>query len=329
MRTRNVVSRLRSRSAGAQTPAYAPAHDESQPLPEGASEYLRPDNQRLVDLRDAYTRLDWPVTTRSRWQEEMLTEWLNLSWFRGDNPYVWQYRLRDLDALRTRYFVFLRYILDRDPEGLVERLGEDGLFGCWSFDFDGYPTCSRDLLDSVNELYFLDRHLGVLTRPDLRVLDIGAGYGRLAHRWNQAVGTPTDYCCTDAVAESTFLSDYYIRFRGLEPGARVVPLYSVPELHPGDFDLAINVHSFSECPRAAIAWWMEHLLRLEVPQFFLVPNEQEGCLSLEHDGSRLDCMDLIDDAGYRLKAVEPVFNDSAVQDILKVRDHFFLFERTG
>ena len=53
------------------------------------------------------------------------------------------------------------------------------------------------------------------------MLDIGAGYGRLAHRMSAAFPQLEDYCCVDAVPESTFLSEYYLRHRGCTPPARV------------------------------------------------------------------------------------------------------------
>lgn len=257
----------------------------------------------------------------------MLETWLHLGWFRGDNPYVWQYRLLDPQAQDFKYFIFLRHVLDRDPHSLVEKLGEDGAFGCWLFNYDGYPPCSRDLLDSVLEITFLDRQWQILSTPNLRILDIGAGYGRLAHRWSQAAPDLADYCCTDAVAESTFLCEYYTRFRKVAPPVRVAPLHQVPELPPGSFDIAVNVHSFSECTRDAVAWWVDQLLRLQIPRLFLVPNEANGFCSTEADGSRLDVTDLLDTAGYQLVHEEPVFEDPAVRHLLQVHDRFCIYEK--
>jgi FkbM family methyltransferase len=302
--------------------------DQSVPLPAGAAEELTPDNPRLVELRDAYERLDWPVCSHSRWSRHNFEGWLDLKWFRGDTTYVWQYREAPRVS-RLKFFVFLRYVVEHDRLDLLGRVGEDGAFGCFTYDFPGYPRCSRDLLDSVCELDFLDRHLDITSREGLRVLDVGAGYGRLAHRAVQTLDKLGDYCCVDAVPESTFLSEYYTDFRGVSPPVRVVPLPEVPALPAGGFDLAVNVHSFSECPRAAIAWWMHELARLEVPTLFVVPNEASGFLSLETDGSRLDYLSVIEDAGYRLKVDEPMFLDDSVRDLVDVHDRHYLFERVG
>ena len=308
-------------------PYLREAADTSTALPPGAAERLRDDHPRLLELRAEYARLDWPVVRHSRWDAEHVGSWLDLRYFRADNPYVWHYRESER-ASRLKYFVFLQYVLGTTSTELVARLGEDGLFGCWTYAYAGRPPCSRDLLDSVNELGFLQRHVGVLDRSDLRVLDVGAGYGRMAHRMSQAAAGLRDYCCVDAVPESTFLSEYYVDFRGLAPTTRVVALPDVPAITAGGFDLALNIHSFSECPHAAIEWWVGELERLDVPQLFLVPNERAGFLSMEPDGSRRDYLPLLERAGYRLTVEEPAFTDRAVRELLEVDDRHCLFERS-
>jgi len=313
-------------------------HAAEDSLPPGAEEYLRSDNERLLALRDSYRRLDWPVTRHSRWRDDAVAGWLHLKYFRGDNIIMWHYRneasvgVADSDDERVRhnrlfYFSYLRYILDQAGGDLVELLGEDGAFGCWVYEFPGYPACSRDLLDSVNELLFLDKHLSVMSRTGLRILDIGAGYGRLAHRASQALRGLTDYCCVDAVPESTFLCEYYARFRSVAPPVRVTPLTEVPSLQPNQFDLAVNVHSFSECRLDAVEWWMSEVARLGVPYLFVVPNEPEGFLTTEEDSPRRDYRPAIESNGYRLVVDAPVVEDAAVRDALGIRDRFCLFER--
>ena len=301
-------------------------HSSASSLPPGAADVLREDNPRLAELRRSYARLDWPVCSHSRWQPRNVSGFLSLQYFRGDTVYLWHYRDND-DLAQLKYFVYLRYLTERDTHGLLERLDEDGLFGCWTYEFPPARTCSRDLLDSVNELLFLDRHLSILQASDLRIIDIGAGYGRLAHRAAEAIKSLSTYCCVDAVPESTFLCEYYTAFRSASPPVRVVPLPEVPDLDPGAFDLAFNVHSFSECPLAAIEWWMSQLARLQVPRLFLVPNEQEGFLSTEEDGSRRDYLPVIEAAGYRCVVEEWSFDDASVRKVIGIGDRYCLFER--
>lgn len=302
--------------------------DRTVALPPGAADRLRPDHPRLRELCDAYGALDWPVVTHSRWRPDFYEHWLDLRYFRGDNAYIWHYRDGE-ELSRLRFFVYLTYVEGLDGGDLLSRLEEDGAFGCFTYAFAGHRTCSRDLLDSVCELAFLDRHLAVTTTSDLRLLDIGAGYGRLAHRTITAAKDLADYCCVDAVPHSTFLSEYYLEARGVTPPGRVVALPDVPDLAPGSFDLALNVHSFSECTLDAIRWWVDQLVRLDVPRIFIVPNEREGLQSLEPDGRRLDVLPLLEAAGYRLTVEEPAILDEGVRTLLALHDRHCLFERTS
>lgn len=298
--------------------------DTTTPLPRGATQRLRDDHPRLLELRHRYETADPAVAVRSSWHGDRLNSWLDLRHFRGDNSYVWHYR-EDLRVTELKFLVFAQDVRSRDHHGLLDRLVEDGSFGCWTYQFDGMPLLSRDLLDSVNELLFLDRHLGALDGTFPRVLDIGAGYGRMAHRYVVATKNTEDYCCVDAVAESTFLCEYHLEHHGLD-AARVVELNDVDDLAAGQFDLALNIHSWSECPLSAIEWWVSHLSRLEIPRLFLVPNEADGFLSLEPDWSRRDYLPLIEAAGYRTVVDEPAFADPATRAALEIEDRHYLFE---
>jgi SAM-dependent methyltransferase len=290
--------------------------DETVPLPPGAEEALRDDHPRLAELREAYAHVDMPA---SRWTSDRVDAFLDLRHFRGETLITWHYReLPRITALK--YFVLARHVRDRDAHGLLDRLGEDGAFGCWTFEYPGHGRYSRDLLESVLELGFIER--AGLPR---RVLDVGAGYGRLAHRMCSAFDVE-DYCCVDAVPESTFLSEYYLAHRGVAPPARVVGLHEIGGLTPGSFDLAVNVHSFPECPLAAIEWWVQELVRLEVPRLLIVPNERE-LLSLEPDGSRRDFAPLLERAGYVPARREPLVDDPAVAELVRLHDELLLFER--
>jgi SAM-dependent methyltransferase len=303
-------------------------YDDSVPLPAGAAEELSSDNPKLLDLRARYARLDLPVLDASRWNADAVESFLDLRWFRGETLITWHYReLPRISALK--FFVFARYIQERDPQRLLERLDEDGQFGCWTFSYEGHGRFSRDLLESVNEIAFLERELQLSDRKAFSVLDIGAGYGRLAHRMCAAYGERVaDYCCIDAIPESTFLSDYYLRHRGCSPPARVAALDEADTaLVPGAFDVAINIHSFPECTYQAVEWWMATIERLQIPHLLIVPNEPTDLLTLEADGSRRDFMPLVEAAGYRLSKREPVIADPAVRELLRLHDQFHLFVR--
>ena len=298
--------------------------DDTGPVPPELVGELRDDHPDLVALRARYAAFGGPVTEHSRWGDEALRRRLDLRWFRGDNGFVWHYR-EGLRLTRLKFLLLTHDVLGQDVGDLARVLTEDGAFGCWTHEFTGLPPLSRDLLDSIGEIAFLDRHLGLRSRP-VRILDVGAGYGRLAHRAVTAAPDAT-VRCTDAIPEATFLCDLYLRHRGVHPAASVVPLDEVGDLQPGSFDLAVNVHSWSECTRAAVDWWLSQLARLDVPLLFLVPNEAEGFTSLEPDGRRLDLLPSLAGAGFELVAEEPVVADPATRAELGLHDRRCLFRR--
>jgi SAM-dependent methyltransferase len=301
-------------------------YDASVPLPPGAEEELSERNPRLRDLRATYDALALPASDGSRWQREHVDAFLDLRYFRGETLITWHYR--ELPRItRLKYFVLMTYVAERDELGLLDRLEEDGAFGCWTYSYPGHERVSRDLLESVNEISFLERELELSRRERFSVVDVGAGYGRLAHRMAASYPNLSDYCCLDAIPESTFLSEYYLGHRGCAPPARVVSLDAVDDLAPGEFDLAVNIHSFSECTLAAIAWWVEQLQRLRVPRLLVIPNEPTELLSLEADGSRRDFRPLLEEAGYRSLLSRPVVEDPAVRELVPLEDHFHLFAR--
>lgn len=300
--------------------------DTSVPLPAGAEQALSPGSPRLQELRAKYAAVTWPCVDRSSWWTTSKVADVSLARFRGDNPFIWHYReLPRVTELKS--LAYVQYLRARDPHGFLETCEEDGAFGCWTFEFEGVGRVSRDLIDAVNELGFLQRHLDVVGHDGLRVLDIGAGYGRLAHRAAEALPDLARWTCVDAIPESTFLCEYYTRHRGVVPPVEVVELPDVTGLAPGSIDLAVNVHSFSECTLAAITWWVSLLRDLEVPNLFVLPNEAEGFLSREVDGSRLDFGPVFESCGFRLAVEEPVLDDPAVRHALGVHDRFCLFER--
>ncbi len=302
------------------------SHADGVPLPPGAEVELRADHPRLRELHDAYARLDHAAAVATQWSDSFLKKNLSLAWFRGDNAYVWQLRLFS-DSARTRNYLALLDIQSRDKAGLLEELEEDGLFGAYRFFYKAHPPVSRDLLDSVNEINYLDAQMGLFGLDAPTVLDIGAGYGRLAHRMATGVPKLARYDCTDGVAESTFLCEYYTRFRGLGEKVRVVPLTEVASL-ADRYDVAVNLHSFSECSHAAIRWWLERIAEREIDWLLIVPNTQGTLLSTEYDGQREDFLPDVLAAGYELADHRPIYESDDLRDMIGIHDEFFLFRRT-
>lgn len=287
-----------------------------------AVEYLRQQNPRLAELKRRYS--NHPATRHSLWSDAYLRRELRLDSFRDDNPYLFQKRFSS-DAA---YALTTHYALAHDELGLLSKLDDDDLFGNYLIDFDDQISVSRDLLDSVLEINFLNRELNILDMTPLTVLDIGAGYGRLAHRMVQALPRLEHMLCTDAVAESTFLSEFYLRYRNVEDKASVVPLDEIEKvLASSTVQLATNIHSFGECTLASIKWWLDLLEANSIKFLFIVANG-EGLGSTEADKTNIDYMPAIVERGYQLKSRQPKYAGSpSVQKYGLYPTYYYLFER--
>ena len=290
-------------------------------LPERASDYLRPDNPRLKELRRRYE--NHPASRHSVWSQQGLATQLRLDQFREDNIYLHQRRRADKDS----YFLTARYVESVDKLGLLHKLGDDDAFGNHLFRFNGGLPVSRDLLDSVLEINFLDEHLDLKARSSPVILDIGAGYGRLAHRLVQAVPNLEAVLCADAIPESTFLSEFYLKFRGCDTKAKVLALDEVEAELSSRVDIALNIHSFGECPLESIRWWLDLVTTKQIPYLFIVPNG-EKLHSWEADNARFNYAPLVLERGYKLVVKQPNYAHSAT-----VRRHglypcyYYLFAR--
>jgi hypothetical protein len=250
------------------------------------------------------------------WSREYVASGIDPVNFRADNVYVWQ-RFHGDDAYERSY----RWLADHEGD-LLARCSEDGAFGAHCVPVDG-RLVSRDLLDAVAELGFLRSEFGDLS--SLSILDIGAGYGRLAHRASE-VAPGVGYICSDGIPESTVLSEFYLAHRRVET-AKVVPLNKIASvLSSTRVDVAVNIHSFPECPSPAIEWWLRLLADHEIRCLFLVPNNVDQLLST--DGAQLELTPLLKRFGYRLEAMRLKYRDRRFSDTDWVfQDSHHLFVR--
>lgn len=244
-------------------PNYESSHVECQ-LPNDAN-ILTPDNEKLKELECRYTVFDKSVTAPLLWTPGFITP-EQMQFFRGDTGYVWQTRGH---MQESAYVLTAYYIKSVDNLGLLDKLEEDGGFGAHTFNVAN-KSISRDLLDSINEIYFLNRHFDLLSKP-LSVLDIGAGYGRLAHRMC-SLHPNVKYLCTDAVAVSTFICDYYLKYRCIDNASSIPIDIIASEIEKKPPDLAINIHSWTECQPEAVKWWVDLLASNNIKHIFFVPN---------------------------------------------------------
>jgi SAM-dependent methyltransferase len=300
-----------------------PAALRDMPLPEGAAEYLSVKNPRLQELRDRYYAFQKRVSTPIVWTDEYVQS-LGLQTFRGDNCYVWQ--TRDPNCAEINYCLTAYYVQAMDSLGFLRKNNEDALFGAHTYRIDS-KRISRDLLDSAVELNFLEKHLALSTIQELKILDIGAGYGRLAYRTANTFANVSRYLCTDAVPESTFLSEYHAKFREVEEKVTVVPLDEIEkQLQLQRIDVAVNIHSFSECSLEAIEWWLSLLAGAEIRHLFIVPNASD------HGGKKLalnsgeDFSFLVEKYGYKLQVKAPKYEDPMVQKYGVSPTYYYLYQ---
>jgi hypothetical protein len=187
------------------TIAERPGGDVGSVGPPGAPLDWLSRADRLAELRRQTDSI--PEMQHSVWSRDSVGA-MDPARFRSDNMYVYQ------DVEDVRYLATAAFVREHDRLGLVERCTEDGAYGCKTVDIDGWRV-SRDLLDSIIEINFLAAQPGVFDRGQVQVLDIGAGYGRLAHRLATGVPNVKTVFCADGIPESTVLQEFYARFRGV------------------------------------------------------------------------------------------------------------------
>jgi hypothetical protein len=299
-------------------------------MPLNAQQYLQMHNPRLLELRRRYRSVTSLSTDHSLWSEDYVKRDVDLRYFRGDNAYVWQMR----ENVEMNYLLTSRYVAMIDRLQLMQSLEEDGLFGAMTYTTESDHIVSRDLLDSVVEIYFLEDFLHVSRRKQINILDIGAGYGRLAHRIATALPRTASLYCVDAVPESTFLCEFYLGFRRVCDRAQIVLLDEVRAIAANiRFDLAVNICSFSECTLETITGWLDLLRRGGVRFLMIVPSALENSgmqlMSLEKDGRRIDYLPEIQRRDYKLIARRPKYLNPIVQMYGVSPTHHYLFQLTS
>lgn len=259
-------------------------------------------------LEARYAQFGGPASVSTVWSETRVQQ-IDPDQFRGDNPFV--YRSRDGNSFDS-YRITYEYAKAHGSLGLFDKLSEDGSFGVETVELDG-RLVSRDLLDTVGEIEFLNRHIGSDAKG---LLDIGAGYGRLV-AGVAASGWTSPVIATDAVPLSTVLCQRYIRHKGLASKVQVAPLDKVGEvLSRTKPNVATNVHSFSEMPESAVRWWTQLLQDNDVEWLLVVPGRDDpgsSPHSMEPSGRPAPLTPAFAEYGYELVASEPKYLDPEVQ----------------
>jgi len=253
----------------------------------------------LAGLIKAYSSSKVGKTSKV-WTHNYVTPYINMSAIRSGthNVYVWQ---TEGESMLQKWTDLL---FSSGGKWYFDRTFEDGAEGVFAVNVTSASgekiLVSRDLLDSVAEMIFLEQT--VLQRDEIAtVIDIGAGYGRLARRMTEALPN-INYYATDGVPESTYICHKYLTKH--QSRARVVPLTQVEDLVTSQPKLAINIHSFSEQTKVDVTFWVELMARAKTPYFMVVPNAfnvKEKVMKF-NDGSEMNS--IFNSAGYHLKTVE-------------------------
>jgi hypothetical protein len=284
-------------------------------------EYLTYTNPSLADLRQRYS--NHPAADHVQWRNSDVEAQVILQAFRSDNLYVFQSRR----CPPWVYYATAAYAKEIDRLGLWNCLDEDDLWGAETFDFHG-KIVSRDILDSILEINFLNRNLELSGKSAVNILDIGAGYGRLAHRMATAFPNLGMYYCVDAVPESTFISEYYLKVRGMTDRCAVVPLDKLDQLQSAEIYLAVNIHSFPECRNSVVNWWLQWLGGKQIRWLFIASSTHLGLTSHEGQGLRQDFLQLIQNVGFKLAVKESKFESAPLlKDCGLYPADYYLFER--
>ena len=118
------------------------------------------------------------------------------------------------------------------------------------------------------------------------------------------------------------------KYRGLKDRFKLAPAMVIDEtLQTAKIDLAVNIHSFSECTLDAVGWWVERLARNRVKHLLIVPNAGNHGGQLLRNNIGQDMLPVVEKNGYRLLVRESKYADSKVQRFALNPTYYWLFER--
>jgi hypothetical protein len=245
------------------------------------------DQQRIARWRRVYGH---HIAQGGLWGRDHLARGIDHGAIRGHGAYVFQNRISSRSVKRS-----YRQLVARYPY-LASVLSEDGAFGAVTYEVDGHAV-GRDLLDSIAEIGYLSEHFDLASGGG--ILDVGAGYGRIAHRMSESFPA-IRVGCADSIPESSALCEAYLEYRRVS--AHVLGQFEVPDYFTRvPTDLAIAIHSLPEMSLPAIEAWITLLSEGGVDYLFLVPNEIGDFRASDSvNGARVSFSDVLGECGYDL-----------------------------
>ena len=271
--------------------------------------------KRLIDkYNDFYIKNNFNINpTVWKQNSDYIKNSFNLN-FRGENAYVWQERLGDNKKTYIEYYKIIKSI---DKDNLLNKTFESGSYGCKSYDFDNIKI-SRDLLDSILEIYFLKSFFPKLN--ELSLLEIGGGYGRLCKRYLDCF-PDSKYYITDAIPQSTIFSKIYLN----EKKDSVINLYDIQEkIKSLKIDIAVNIHSFPECNIKDIEWWIKFIYSNKIKYIFYIPNHPKSTPNFMPSNTGESILNLFNKYNYNVKHFKNMFSELNIKYSYSVP--FFILE---
>ena len=127
-------------------------------------------------------------------------------------------------------------------------------------------------------------------RPELRVLEIGGGYGRLAEALLRNVGSKISLGIQmiDVVPSSLALAEAYLKSSGIstvretestnKPGAfvRLSRAENISLVKSGSVDIVVNIESFQEMTPDWVGWYLEEVNRITQPGSYFYQSNSFG-----------------------------------------------------
>jgi putative sugar O-methyltransferase len=154
--------------------------------------------------------------------------------------------------------------------GYFDGWEESAVGAPYSYPFDGLRLTPGGIVNALTSSRIVAhcRAAGLASRP-LRVLEIGAGYGQVAHQLLQQLDIATYAVCD--LPENAFLGAFYLQANwpdrtaalvaGEDDGIDAGLVFTVPplleRLH-GPWDLVINSYSFQEMNRESVDAYLAH-----------------------------------------------------------------------
>jgi putative sugar O-methyltransferase len=194
----------------------------------------------------------------------------------------------DREADRAYAEAAWRVVGQTVERGYFDGWQESAVGAPFSYSLDGLRLTPGGIVNALTSarIVALCRESGLASRP-LRVLEIGAGYGQVAHQLLQQLDIETYAVCD--LPENAFLGAFYLQANWPERTVSLVTdegqraeaglVYTVPPLLGelrGPWDLVINSYSFQEMTRESVDVYLAHASTTLVDDGFLYSLNAHG-----------------------------------------------------